>query len=289
MADPVVAQQSAGQEAQAQVEAQPKVEVSAQPQAQAQPEVKQEDLITRVSKTKPEVKEEHTNPFGLSKDDYDKVQNDPTLSKFYKSMQSDYIKKTQEVAEEKKKLAQPQPWTIERLQQEISKPDFIQAAQVVSSMKNPNGSGLSDAEYSTLTQTEKAQLQESIQRSKNLEGQLFQMQQKQQDDVLSQKYGNYAPDIVDRTISQLVRGEIKADREVIYKALYHDENVRNAYELGKKDAQQGLKEKQQASSPEGFNAIPLNEPLPRIQGENDRAYFKRIGERRLSELKGSNK
>ena len=274
-------------EAQPSVTATPVLETPvAQPQVVAQP---QEDVISRATKTKQEPQSKDTNPFGLSKEDYDKVQSDPTLSKFYKSMQSDYIKKTQEVAEERKQLAKPQPWTIERLQAEVSKPDFIQAASAVASMKNPVGSGLSDEEYSTLTKTEKAQLAESLQRSKNLEGQLWQMQQTQQDSVLSQRYGNYNPQVVDSTIQKLVRGELKADREVIYKALYHDENVTNAYELGKQDALKGLKEKQQASSPEGFTATPLSEVPTKLEKESNAAYFKRLGERRLAELKGLNK
>ena len=258
---------------------------TAQTTETAQQPVQKEDLISRATK-KQEVKQE-TNPFNLTKEDYDKVQSDPTLSKFYKSMQSGYIKKTQEVAEERKKISQPQSWTTERLQQEMNKPDFIQAAQPL--LQNPQGSGLTNEEYSTLTQTEKAQLTESIQRSRNLEGQLWQMQQKAQDDQLSKIYGNYNPQVVDSTIQKLVKGEIKADREVIYKALYHDENVKNAYELGKQDALSGLKEKQQASSPEGFSATPLSEVPVKLPKESDRAYFKRLGERRLAEQKGLNR
>ena len=261
------------------------VEVKVEPVA-PKVEVK-EDVITRATKVVKEEPKQETNPFSLTKEDYDKVQADPTLSKFYKSMQSDYIKKTQEAAEVKKEAdkirQQSSTWTVERLQQEVNKPDFIQAAQQVAKINNPPNSGLTDNEYSTLTDNEKAQLSESIQRSKNLEGQLWQMQQKEQDTQLTQRYGNYDPRTIDTTINKLVRGEIKADREVIYKAVYHDENVKNAYELGKREALDGLREKQQASSPEGFTATPLNEVPAKLTGESDRAYFKRLGEKRLAE------
>lgn len=261
------------------------------------PEVKEapkEDLVSRVSKVKVEPqKVEETNPFNLSKDDYDKVQTDPTLSKFYKSMQSDYIKKTQQLAQERREAEeikkQTSTWTTERLKQEINKPDFIQAAQQVVAYQNPPNSGLTTEEYSVLTDKEKSQLQNLNQQVSQLQLQNWQMLQRQQDEVLRTKYANYAPDIVDTAVHKLVNKEVNATREDIWKVVDYDEAVKRAYQLGLQDRQATIAEKQQSSSPEGFSATPLSE-VPKIEkGESDRAYFKRLANRRLAEYKGLNK
>lgn len=264
------------------------LETQAPPQPVAQPQAveppKTEDLVSRVSKVKVEApKPVESNPFGLTKEDYDKVQSEPTLSKFYKSMQSDYIRKTQEVAEEKKKLAQPSTWTAERLQQEMNKADFIQAAQQLTAVNNPPNSGLTDTEYSALTDKEKAQLSGMQQQLQQMQLQNWQMQQKQQDEQLKVKYANYAPDIVDTTIHKLVKGEVKADREVVWKALDYEDAVQRAYQLGKQDRQLDTTEKTQAMSIEGFNTTPQNDVPKPEQGESNTAYFKRLAQRRLAE------
>ncbi len=80
------------------------------------------DLITRVSQfkkeePKPEATNEATSEtkdtFGLTQEDFEKVNTDPVLSKFYKSMQADYTRKTQAAANDKKEA--------ERIKQESEK------------------------------------------------------------------------------------------------------------------------------------------------------------------------
>ena len=270
-------------------EAQEVVKEKQEVKVETAPPVPKEDLISRVSKVKvepPKAKEE-PNPFGLSREDYDRVQNDPTLSKFYKSMQADYIRKTQEASEVRKKaedqIKQTQTWNVDRLQQEMNKPDFIQAAQQVASMQNPPGSGLSDQEYSALTDKEKAQLHNMQQELHQMKLQNWQMQQRQQDEQLKAKYANYAPDIVDTTINQLVKGEVKADREVVWKALDYENAVQRAYELGKTDRQLEQQEKQQSVSFDGFATTQHREVPKAEQGESNTNYFKRLARQRLAE------
>ena len=270
-----------------------KIETTPVPEVKQEvPEVK-EDLVSRVSKVKVETKHEETNPFNLSKEDYDKVQNDPTLSKFYKSMQSDYIKKTQVTAQERKEAEELKKkystWSVDRLKEEINKPDFIQAAQQVVAYQNPPNSGLTNEEYSTLTDKEKSQLANLNQQVSQLQLQNWQMLQKQQDEQLKGKYANYAPDIVDTTVHKLVNKEVIATREDVWKVVDYDDAVKRAYQLGLQDRQTTLNEKTQSMSQEGFSVKPLNE-VPAIEkGESDRAYFKRLANRRLAEFKGLNK
>ena len=263
----------------------------AETQAVETKEAPKEDLVTRASKVKIEQpKPAETNPFGISREEYETVLKDPVLSKYYKSMQADYTRKQQQTADErreldtiKKQLQQSQSWSKERLQEEMNKPDFIQAAQALTAVQNPPNSGLSNEEYSALTDKEKAQLQEQTRRIQSLEMQNWQMLQKQQDEQLKGRYANYAPDIVDTTIHKLVKGEIKADREVVWKALDYDAAVQRAYELGKQDRALENKDKAQSLSVEGFSATPQGEVPQPEKGESNTAYFKRIANRRLAE------
>jgi len=253
-----------------------------------------EDLVSRVSKVKVEkTPPEATNPFGLSKEDYDKVTNEPTLSKFYKSMQADYVKKTQEAAELKKqseaKIKEASNWTPERLQLEMNNPEFIRAATQVAGMRNPPNSGLNDQQWSALTEQEKAQMANMQQQVNQLQMQNWNLQQRQQDEQLKGRYANYNSDIVDVTVKDLVAGKVTANREYVWKAIDYEDAVNRAYQLGLQDRQAGLSEKQQASSPEGLAMTPTNQVPPIEKGESNTAYFRRLADRRLEEAKGRNK
>jgi hypothetical protein len=257
----------------------------------AKVEAPKEDLVTRVSKFKSQEtpKEEH-NVFNLTKEDYEKVQSDPVLSKFYKSMQSDYVKKTQNLSQKEKEIEkikmESANWTPERIQQLLNDPNFVQSAQKVAQMQNPPNSGLTNEEFSALTDKEKAQLLNMQNEVQQLKMQNWQMQQRQQDEQLQSKYSDYAPDIVDTRISELVSGRYRATKEDIFKSIMHDEHVRNAYELGKQDKALENKNKIESMSYEGFNATPTQD-VPKINDkESNNAYFKRLAERRLNEIKG---
>jgi hypothetical protein len=264
------------------------LETKAESEVKEEPKPK-EDLISRVSKVAVAPKKEETNPFGLTKEDYDAVQKDQTLSKFYKSMLADYTRKTQNLSERERELEKLSNWTPERVQQLLNDQKFVQAAQQVASIQNPPNSGLTDQEYSALTDKEKAQLNQMQQEMHQLKLQNWQMLQKQQDEQLRTKYANYAPDIVDVTIHKLVKGEVQATRETVWKALDYEDAVRRAYELGKQDRALENQEKEQSVSIEGFSATPKQEVPKAEPNESNMSYFKRLAAKRLAEFKGLNK
>jgi hypothetical protein len=278
------------------VEAAPVVEVAAPVVVEApKPEAPKEDLVSRVSKVKvEEVKkaEEPSNPFSLTREDWDRVQSDPSLKKYYQSMLTDYQKKTTDLSEQRKQIeakAQSANWTPERIQQLLNDPQFVNAAQQVASQQNPSNSGLTDQEYSALTDKEKAQLVSMQQEVQALKMQNYQMQQKQQDETLKTKYANYASDIVDTTVYKLVNNQVMATREDIWKVVDYDNAVKRAYELGRQDREKENTEKQQALSSVGYTATPQN-AVPDIEkGESSTNFFKRIALRRLVESKGQNR
>jgi hypothetical protein len=268
---------------------------AAEPVKEEVKEAPKEDLVSRASKVKldtPKPKEEASNPFSLTREDWDKVQSDPSLKKYYQSMLTDYQKKTSEISEQRReieKTKQSANWTPERIQQLLNDPTFVQAAQQVASVQNPPNSGLSDQEYSALTDKEKAQLNSMQNEVQQLKLQNYQMQQKQQDETLKQKYANYAPDIVDTTIHRLVNNEVQATREDIFKVLDYDSAVQRAYQLGKQDRQLENTEKQQSMSAEGYNATPQNSVPGIDKGESTSSYWKRLAVARLAEFKGRNR
>ena len=274
----------------AEVPVQP-VETPVQP-VQEQPKVVEpvkEDLISRVSKVKvAETKPVETNAFNLTKEDYDKVQSDPVLSKFYKSMQADYVRKTQNLSEQQREIEkiknEKTTWTTEKVQQLLNDKTFVQAAQQVA--QNPPNSGLTNEEYSALTDKEKAQLNSMQQQVQQLTQQNFQMQQRQQDEQLRVRYANYAPDIVDTTINKLVSKQVNATREDIWKVIDYENAVQRAYELGKTDRLLDNQMKTESMSIDGYNATPSQDVPKQNDKESNTAYFKRLAVRRLSEIKG---
>ena len=250
-----------------------------------------ESLITRVSKVelKPKETVSTENPFGLTKEDYEIAQKDPVLSKIYKSMQSDYTKKTQTAAQIKQEAerlkAESSNWTPEKIQSLMNDPKFVQAAQTVAQQQAPLTYKGNEQEWSALSDTEKAKFQDMQNEINILKQQNFQASKVQEDTQLKQKYADYAPDVVDTTVSQLIRGEVKASREDIWKVINYEKDMQRAYELGKQDSQSNNKTKIDGMSFDaGRNTVP-NKEIPQIEkGETNNAYFKRITLNNLAKM-----
>ena len=255
------------------------------PNAQPEPEV---PLVQRVAKMKiekvnPPV-DEATNPFGLTKEDYDKVNSDPVLSKFYKSMQSGLTKKTQEIADIKRSLESQtgQRWTPERIQQLLNDPEFIQSAQQVAGTSVPKGEGYTSEEWSTLTDAEKSEII-GLKREVSQLKQSNQLALKaQQDSMLQQTYANYDSQKVDTLLSQMMNGSLQATREHLWKVLDYEPAVDRAYKLGRQDERGGNIERVQSLSPMGVPAQPNQEIQPE-KGESNENFWRRIIDRRLAE------
>lgn len=263
-----------------------KTEPVAQPVAEA-PVTPKEDLLTRVSKVNLTPKpKEPDNPFGLSKEDYDKVNTDPTLSKFYKSMQADYTRSKQQIAAEKKdleaKLNQDKSWTPERIATLLNDPNFVQAAQQV--LTNPPNSGYNNTEWSMLSDNEKKQIVGMQQQIQSLQLQNTLAGIKQQDEQLKTKYANYDPQAVDIITNDLLQGKVQATREHLYKVLDYDNAVNRAYELGKQDARVDTTEKVNSSSVDGYVMKGEREVPAANKGESGGSFFRRLAENNLRNM-----
>jgi len=261
-------------------------------ETQVAPEVKTEtpipktevDLVTRVSQVKPTEtpKEEIEGKFNINELDaeIEKI-TEPALKdqmvKFKKSLLSGENQKYQEIATLRKqyetRLAEVSNWTPERLKSELNKPDFVQAAQSV--LQSGNQSGLSDDQYSALSETEKTELNQLKQKINLLEQSNWQAVRTQQDATLQTKYANYNQKIVDDVTQNLMQGKIQATREDLWKVIDYESAVKRAYELGKEDKNVENTEKISGMTfVEGRNiATPTS--VERQKGETIQSFMRR--------------
>ena len=209
----------------------------------------------------------------------------------YKSFQKGFNQKFQEIAELRKSLeAQKQQttsWTPEKLQQEMNKPDFVQAAQQIIKTQNPKESGLTDEEWSTLSEAEKTKLNKMEQELQALKQQTFLNEMRAQnlveDERLKTKYSNYNPQAIDTITADLLANKVKATREHLWKAIDYEDAGRRAYELGKADKKLETQEKITSMSTTGTTVVG-DESVPKMEeGETSKQYFLRLAGRRLQQ------
>ena len=253
-----------------------------------------EDLISRVSKVKvdktPEVNIEEPK-FDIN--DIEKIQ-DPQAKeqalRAYKSFQRGFNEKYQELAQIRKELDaiknQATNWTPDRIKQELNKPDFIQASQAVLQEQNPQNSGMSETEWSSLTANEKKQWQVMQNELTSLKQQQNQQQIlqsfKAQDDTLKTKYANYDPQAVDMITNDLLTGKRQATREDLFRSYDYENAVKRAYELGKQDSGIVNIEKVNASAYEGLQTgKPATDTPIAEKNESTHSLFRRIVENNL--------
>lgn len=269
-----------------------------QPQQRQDDSGSTEDLLSRVTKfidsspkDKPEEKIDddvfNDAEFRQKIDSIEDPELKQQMIRLRKSAITGVNTKFQEIAEIRKELESlkhsggTQKWTPERIQQLINDPEFIQAASSVAGI----GSDSDDDEY--VPDSVKAKLKELDQIKSQLgqfQQQQTQAQRQQEHQFLQTKYGNYNPQRVDEIRKELLEGKVNATSEHIYKAWYHDENVKRAYEMGKRDAQKGISDNVNANSFDG-NVQRQNQQIKPNEGESDKSFLKRIIEKNLAAKK----
>lgn len=264
----------------------------------------QPDLLSRVAAFK---KSQPTSSTDNSSDffDYKEIENikDPVAKeialKAYKSMQSGLTKKTQTLAEERKslesKLQEMNTWSPDRIQKELlNNPQFLQAAQQIAGTppQNPPNSGLTNDEFSALTDKEKAELSAIKSQNTTLANEINALKQNnlqaiisQKDAQLQQKFPDYNPVDIDNSLRSLANMNPVDIREYIYKAVRFEESVKNAYEMGKLERTQLNNEKISAVSPSGISTVTSNGLPKKESNESGAAYFVRLAQARLAEAR----
>lgn len=252
------------------------------------------DLVTRVSefkKSKAPVSTVSNNDGIILDQKMIDAITDPILKEaalnLHKSVQSDYTRKTQAVAESRKsveiQLDAMKNWTPERIQQYcLNNPTFVSAAQQIA--VNQNAPATTD-EYSAMTPQEKARIDALMSKVTTLEQSNFQATVAQRDSQLQSRYSDYNPVQIDATIRNLAQMNPLDIREHVYKSLKHDEDVAAAYELGKSEREALNQTKITAIASSG-NTITNSDGVPtREKGDTDQMYFMKLANFRLMQFK----
>ncbi len=255
--------------------------------------VPEPDLITKVTQFKKQpapVQSNASSPDNLDMGfDYKEIESiqDPIAKevaiKAYKSMQSGFTKKSMDIAQQRKdleaKLSDMNKWTPSRIQELLNNQEFLQAAQQVTGNQNQN-TGLTDEEFSTLTDKEKTEILQLKSTVNELKQKEFQSVIHQTDTQLKSRYPDYDPIMVDEGIARLSRMSPNEIREYVYKAINHEEHMRNAYEVGRSDREKLNQEKVNASTIDGTSAVNSDD-MPGVNKKN----FLEIAQYRLSQFK----
>ena len=263
-----------------------------EPKVETPPVPPEEDLVSRASK----VKLEAMKPLDEDRFDVKDIEKitDPVAKKYaetaYKSFQRGFNQKFQEIAELRKSLEaqkeQSTTWTPDRVKQLTEDPKFVEAAKVVMASQAPTGSGLTDAEYSALSASEKQQLNSMQSELQQLRLQSIQQGLKQQDEHISKKYANYDAKAVDIITNELLTGKVQATREDLWKVYDYENAVKRAYELGRTDAVPGIAERTSASAYDGLQITRPSQAESPKEGESNTKAWGRIVLDNLAKARG---
>lgn len=205
--------------------------------------------------------------------------------KAYKSMQGDYTRGKQELANLRKDLESKtnENWTPDRIQQLLNNPQFVQAAQQIVPTQNPANSGLTDEEYSALSEPEKAKISMLENKINHLEQMNFNATLSQKDAQLMAKYDDYDPKAISNAIRDLSQIPAHELREHVYKSYTHDKHMQEAYELGKQEALKLNQQKASAISQSGYSTTSVGDVPKREQAESSENFFLRLARNRMNQ------
>ena len=202
----------------------------------------------------------------------------------YKSLQTGADKKFQKAADMLRQAenSSGQPWTLDRVQQLTQDPEFVQAAQqysqLTSNNQNPQDSGISNDEWTNLSEDERAKFHTLTKNQQALQGQLNNIMLNQEDDKLLSRYKNYDANAVKSLRTGLLNGSIQATSEHLWMVHDYHDAIKRAYKLGTQDRQIDLQEKQNASTVGvgGMQITPSGDKPQKQKGESIQQFFGRI-------------
>ena len=257
-----------------------------EPVTTSQPVVKEPDLITKVAQFKKETSSVSTDTAHKEFDDIKDPVAKEIAIKRDKERQADYVRKTQDLAQQRKdleaKVTEINTWSPERIQKELlTNPTFLSSAQMVSSTSVKDDTFLTDEEKENRSKI--ANMEGELQR---LKANNYQALIIQQDATLQSRYGeDYKPSDIDSTIEKMSKMQPHLLREYVYKAINYEEGLKKAYELGKNESKQINNDKINAFSVSG-NQVRSGENTPvREKGESDQSFLTRIMQNRLAQFK----
>lgn len=261
-----------------------------------------DDLLSRVTQFEIE-----KNPANKTPDEQDDVLfsdkdlrakidaiQDPALKQQYidmrKSMMRGINEKFQDLASMRKELeavkntTQNVRFKANSIDELLSNPEFMNEAKAKLAQSNSP-----IADESAISDETKQYISSLEGKIKSIEEGLNQKQHQEannewnrQHDALAGRYKNYDKSRIDEVANGLITGKIKATPEYIYKVVNHDDNVRRAYELGRKEGSKILNEKRQLNnSIDSVNAVALD-TIPQDKAEDNLRFMQRIISKRFA-------
>lgn len=271
----------------------PKAPEPVQPNDPQEPVTPAPDLMTRVNQYKPAPVTQNQNqndpqiPFNYN--DFDKITTIEQAKEWamnsHKSMESGYNKKYENVADLRKELESQKStlqeqvkWTPEKIKQLTSNEQFIQAAQQFSAnnQPNPQSSGMTDDEWSGLSDAEQGRFNRMEQMLSQQNQQMNQMLESKEDEQLSGRYANFDPKIVNQIQQGLLTGSIQPTRELLWKVYDYDNLAQRVYDLAKAEIAQQNAEKANAINPltnQGSFVNPTDAPPVKDKGKSSAQHF----------------
>lgn len=248
--------------------------------------VKTDDLIARASQVKLDNKTQQSQTSGDDSFDFKNIEaiKDPIAKEqamsAYKSFQKGFNQKFQELAEQRKtldkQLNEISNWTPEKVQNLLNRTDFVQSAQAILGTQNPKNSGVSDEEFSNLTESEKVQLSEMKSKINQFEQQNQALQREKENSQLKERYSNYNAEVVNGLFNDMMSGKIKATNEHLWKVVDYDDAVNRAYQLGLQDKNINNTEKANAMTTIG-NGVNISSDKPvKAEKESGSDYLGRL-------------
>ena len=280
-----------------------KTEVSASPSpavvapSQQAPETssipKADEILKRVSARKeesPSIVDANSEVFSSSdlKAHLETITDPNERSKFeavYKNMEKGLQRKFQKIADLEKKLKESDTWTPERLQKELNRPDFLEAATRVTQSQQPQTpapQGYQGNDWSALSPSEqaeirgqRAELEKLRQEHAMLAGSLA---VQKADEEIKSKIPTYDPDEVNRLQDDLRQGrwDARQIREALWKANNFDKIMEQTYDLALKDKAGNIQEKKSATTMQGSNQTTQKEAPNQQPNESRAQLFRRL-------------
>lgn len=261
-------------------------------------QVQPDDLLNRVTKfvetespaNKPEEKinEELFNDVEL-RQKIDSIEDEGLRTQFAslrKSLMRGANDKFQEIAEFRKELQnvkdglQPKGWSPERIKQLMNDPEFLSAAQQVAGTPQQE----EDEYVPESVKNKLKELDDLKEQVGKWQSTLTRSQQEQAHQTLKGRYADYNQEKIDEIHKDVLEKKIVPSYDDIYKVLNYVPNINKAYKMGRKDALEGIGEKEQASSFEGLNQTPNSEIKPEKE-ETNKQLWSRIADKAVTSMK----
>lgn len=237
-----------------------------------------DDLIARASAVKLDNQTQPAQTQSSEEFDFKQIEaiKDPIAKEqamlAYKSFQKGFNNKFQELAEQRKTLDKQlndiSNWSPEKVQSLLNNTSFVQSAQAILGTTQAKPSGVTDEEFSNLSETEKQELVSMRSKINQFEQQNLRLQREKEHESLKSKYSEaYDSKSVENLFQDLGTGKIQAGMEHIFKVLDYDNAVKRAYQLGMQDRNSNNMEKVNAVSSIG-NGVNVSSDKP-IKGDKE--------------------